>query len=206
MATVVLKQTVDMLEQIHSQQTELISQIEELREEILDGIHTYGTVQHQQYGTIYVYETDGFTSTLLMDDANVPSLLSASYLHFQNPRDPAGEILRATRRFLLSKDNPQFFQGQFARGIGSQHTSKDFVWPMSIIIEGLTSNSTDILESVWQRLEVSHADTFAMHESFNVNNPKEYTRAWFAWVNSLFSELVIYHLQQLEVWLQTRTD
>jgi len=114
-------------------------------------------------------------------------------LHFQNPRDPDGEILRATRRFLLSKDNPQFFQGQF-------------VWPMSIIIEGLTSNSTDILESVWQRLEVSHAGTFSMHESFNVNNPKEYTRAWFAWVNSLFSELVIYHLQQLEVWLQTRTD
>jgi len=82
MATVVLKQTVDMLEQIHFQQTELISQIEQLREEILDGIHAYGTVQHQQYGTIYVYETDGFTSTLLMDDANVPSLLSPCRLFF----------------------------------------------------------------------------------------------------------------------------
>lgn len=49
---------------------------------------------------------------------------------------------------------------------------------MSIIMEGLTDPSPANLESVWKRLETSHAGTFAMHESFNVNEPKQFTRAW----------------------------
>ncbi len=49
---------------------------------------------------------------------------------------------------------------------------------MSIIMEGLTNHSQENLDHVWKRLEISHAGTFAMHESFNVNNPKEFTRTW----------------------------
>jgi meiotically up-regulated gene 157 (Mug157) protein len=35
------------------------------------------------------------------------------------------------------------------------------------------------------------ADTGFMHESFNKDNPKKFTREWFAWQNTLFGELII---------------
>lgn len=153
-------------------------QIKQLYIDILSGIHTYGIVNHDKYGQIYAYETDGFSQSLLIDDANVPSLLSASYLGFKTPYDPQDKLLTSTRSFILSNNNRLFYQGLIAHGIGSHHTPSEYVWPMAIIMEGLTDNSEKILDSVWQRLEASHANTFAMHESFNVNNPKEFSRQW----------------------------
>ncbi|CAF1289345.1 unnamed protein product [Adineta steineri] len=204
MASVVLKQINEMIKKIFPEQTELLKQIDQLRADILSGINTYGIVKHEKYGQIYAYETDGFSQTLLIDDANVPSLLSAAYFNFETPYDPHDELIISTRKFILSKDNPLFYEGQHATGIGSHHTQSHYVWPMSIIMEGLTNHSEKNLDSVWKRLEASHAETFAMHESFNVNNPKEFSRAWFAWVNSLFAELVLVHLDKLENWLQYR--
>lgn len=150
--------------------------------DILSGINKYGVVNNKNYGKIYAYETNGFHQHLLLDDANIPSLLSAQYLGFKTPYDPTNDLIRSTRQFILSKDNPCFYRGRYASGIGSQHTPQDFVWPMAIIMEGLTmavnSKTIEDLDYVWQRLETSHNDTFSMHESFNANNPKEYTREW----------------------------
>lgn len=108
----------------------------------------------------------------------MPSLLSAPYLGFQTPYDPHHHLLDSTRQFILTKNNPLFYQGVYAHGIGSDHTASSYVWPMSIIIEGLSHRSQANLDSVWKRLETSHAGTFAMHESFNVNEPKQFTRTW----------------------------
>ena len=120
------------------------------------------------------------------------------------------KILQSTRQFILSKDNSLFFQGNFAHGIGSEHTSKQFVWPMSIIMEGFTlmldNHTKNDLDSVWTRLEFSHVGTYSMHESFNVDNPKHFTRHWFAWVDSLLAELILTHLDSLEDWLYSRRD
>ncbi|CAF2914026.1 unnamed protein product [Rotaria sp. Silwood2] len=208
MACVVLEQLTEMITKIFPKQIQILKQIFQLREDILSGINKYGVVNHEQYGRIYAFETDGFSQHLLIDDANVPSLLSASYLGFKTPYDPSDQLIQSTRRFILSTNNTFFFQGKYAWGIGSQHTQKNSVWPMAIIMEGLTisidNNTIKDIDSVWQRLEISHADTFSMHESFNVDNPKQFTRQWFAWVNSLFAELILTHLEQLEDWLQHR--
>ena len=150
-----------------------------MRADILSGIHTYGVIKHDKYGQIYAYETDGFSQSLLLDDANVPSLLSAPYLGFKTPYDPQNTLITSTRSFILSKDNSLFYQGRAVSGIGSSHTPKEHVWPMSIIMEGLTNNSQQYLNSVWQRLEGSHVGTFTIHESFNVNYPKYFTRKWY---------------------------
>ncbi|UJR08085.1 hypothetical protein I4U23_012362 [Adineta vaga] len=204
MTTVVLKQLKEMIQSLYPDQIELLQQIYQLQVDIYSGIHTYGVVQHAKYGQIYAYETDGFSSPLLIDDANVPSLLSAAYLGFKTPYDPEDQILAATQSFVLSKENPFFFSGEYASGIGSQHTQSQYVWPMAIIMEGFANQSQVNLDSVWKRLEASHAGTFAMHESFNINNPQQFSRTWFAWVNSLFAELVLVHLDKLENWLQYR--
>ena len=47
-----------------------------LKEEIYEGIERYGIVKTEEFGEVYAYETDGYGQYNLMDDANVPSLLS----------------------------------------------------------------------------------------------------------------------------------
>ena len=39
-------------------------------------------------------------------------------------------------------------------------------------------------------LQKTHAGTGFMHESFHKDDPKKFTRSWFAWANTLFGELL----------------
>ncbi len=77
------------------------------------GIERHGRVQHATYGDMYAYEVDGFGSHSLMDDANIPSLLSAPLLGYVNRTDP---VYRNTRRFVLSRDNPYYMVGPVLNG------------------------------------------------------------------------------------------
>ncbi|ELR16948.1 uncharacterized protein ACA1_128020 [Acanthamoeba castellanii str. Neff] len=138
-----------------------------LRQQIDDGIHKHAIVNHPTHGKIYAYETDGRGLYNLMDDANVPSLLSMPYLGYRSPHDPDGALADNTRRFVLSKDNPYFYTG-------CALTSTD---PREILELIATCENTD-------------ADKGVMHESFNPNRPAQFTRPWFAWANSLFAELL----------------
>ena len=163
----------------------LAAQAGGLLRSIDQGIRDYGIVQHAKFGKIYAYETDGFGNTVLMDDANVPSLLSIPYLGYRPVDDP---IYQNTRAFILSDENPFYFQGEQAHGIGSPHTDPGFVWPLSLIIQGLTSTSANEQIELLDLLVCTSAGTHFMHESFYSNDPSRFTRPWFAWANSLFGE------------------
>ncbi len=137
-------------------------------------------------GTIWAYEVDGYGGHVLMDDANVPSLLSLPYLD----SSPDDALYARTRRFVWSEKNPWFFRGSAGEGIGGPHIGRDSIWPMSQIIYALTSNSIAEISNAIRMLKVSAAATGFMHESYNRNNPAVFTRAWFAWANTLFGELI----------------
>jgi meiotically up-regulated gene 157 (Mug157) protein len=137
-------------------------------------------------GTIWAFEVDGFGGQVLMDDANVPSLLALPYL--ESSPDPA--LYARTRAFVWSKQNPWFFQGTAGEGIGGPHIGPDSIWPMSQIIYALTSDSKAEKIRMIEMLKASSAGTGFMHESYNKNDPKNFTRSWFAWANTLFGELI----------------
>ncbi|MBM7565134.1 glycoside hydrolase family 125 protein [Paenibacillus sacheonensis] len=158
-----------------------------LAAEIEFGIETYGKVQHPEFGTIYAYETDGFGNYNLMDDANVPSLLSIPYLGYRPSEDP---IYRNTRAFVLSPANPSYYSGTYGRGVGSPHTPPGHIWPIGLIMQGLTSTDPQEQESLIRTLAATTADTNFMHESFHPDDPGTFTREWFAWANSLFGEFI----------------
>ncbi|NIR46840.1 MAG: glycoside hydrolase family 125 protein, partial [Gemmatimonadetes bacterium] len=80
---------------------------------------------------VFAYEVDGFGNPLFMDDANVPSLLSLPYLDAVDRQSP---IYQATRDLVLSDDNPYFFRGTAAEGIGGPHVGLDMIWPLGIIM------------------------------------------------------------------------
>lgn len=165
----------------------LVKKAKKLREEIEHGIAMYAVVVHPKYGKIYACETDGFGNHILADDANVPSLLSAPYLGFCAPDDP---IYQNTRRFILSEDNPFYYTGKAASGVGSPHTPEGYIWHIALSMQGLTSTDPAEMRSLIDTLLSTDADTGYMHEGFDANDPTKFTRAWFAWSNSLFAEFI----------------
>lgn len=165
-----------------------INKITTLRSDIESGIQKFGIYEHKKYGSVYAYETDGKAQYNLMDDANIPSLLSLPYLGFCKVNDP---IYQNTRNFILSKDNPYYFYGKYASGIGSPHTPHNYIWHLSLIMQGLTSQSDLEKNRLLDVLLATDSATQFMHESFDADNPNCYTRPWFSWANAMFCEFVL---------------
>ena len=136
----------------------------------------------------YAYEVDGLGNSLFIDDANIPSLLSLPLLGCVSAED---EIYTATREFVHSARNPYFFSGTTAEGIGSQHTPTGFVWPIALAVQALTDSSISNKLETLDVLENTDGGTGNMHESFNVDDDKEFTRSWFSWADMTYVQLVL---------------
>ena len=186
-AVVVLGYGEQIARQVYADEA-LAQRAADLRAEIDAGIAAHALYEHEKYGPIYAYETDGMGHYNLMDDANVPSLLSIAYLGYASADDP---LYQNTRRFVLSADNPYYHEGTYARGVGSPHTPDGYIWPISLCMQGLTSNDLGEMNALVDMLERTDADTEYMHEGFNPDDPQQFTRPWFAWANSLFGEFVL---------------
>ena len=156
---------------------------ESLARDIRSGIEKYAVIDN-----LYAYEVDGLGNALFIDDANIPSLLSLPLL--------AGtsldvDLYRNSREFILSHENPYFFSGVRASGVGSQHTPKNHVWPIAMSVEALTSPSNEKKLKTLDILETTDAGTGNMHEAFNVDRPEEFSRAWFSWADMTYVQLVL---------------
>ena len=166
---------------------ELAADAEKLSGEIREGVEKYGHVQHPTFGDIYAYETDGMGHYNLMDDANVPSLLALPYLGVCAKDDPA--YLR-TRAFVLSRENPYYYEGALAKGVGSPHTPAGYIWPIALCVQAMTTDDNAEVARLLDTLMHTHAGCECMHESFDPDAPEKFTREWFAWANSMFGELI----------------
>ncbi len=158
-----------------------------LAEEIKDGIEKYAVIEHEKYGRMYACETDGMGNYSLFDDANIPSLLSIPYIGYL-PAD--NELYQNTRRFVLSENNPYYYSGTYASGIGSPHTPEGYIWHMALCMQALTSRDNGEIKNIIGMLESTDADTGHMHEGFDKNDPNRFTRPWFCWADSLFAETI----------------
>lgn len=179
----------------------LAEEAQQLAAEIQKGITEYAIVEHPEFGKVYAYETDGLGNYNFMDDANVPSLLSAPYLGYVDADD---EIYQNTRRLILSETNPYFYKGTQAEGVGSPHTPPRYIWHIALSIQGLTSLKREEKRELLELMARTDGGTGFMHEGFNVDDHTQYTREWFSWANSMFCELVFDYLgiglnQQLDV-------
>jgi meiotically up-regulated gene 157 (Mug157) protein len=166
------------------QDEDMAGEAAQLKAQIEEGIRKYGIAKDDTFGEIYAYETDGLGNYNLMDDANVPSLLSLPWLGYCDTEDP---IYQNTRAFVLSKKNPYYYEGKKAKGIGSPHTPNSFIWHIALTMQGLTSHDEAEREELLQTLLSTDADCEVMHEGFHCDDPQKFTRKWFAWANSLFA-------------------
>ena len=187
MAVTQLRHAAEILSKVNGRD-DLARQCHDLAAEVESALKKYAVHQHPKYGPIYAYEVDGFGNQLLMDDANVPSLLAMAYLGDVPLTDP---IYQNTRRFVWSDDNPYFFRGKAGEGIGGPHIGYDMPWPMSIMMRAFTSTDDREIRQCVEMLMTTDAGTGFMHESFHKDDASKFTRPWFAWQNTLFGELII---------------
>jgi meiotically up-regulated gene 157 (Mug157) protein len=186
-AVVSLRQAAEMVEQL-KQDKELAAQCRALADEVETALHEYAIVNHPKAGKVYAFEVDAFGNYYCTDDGNIPNLLSLTYLGAVKADD---KIYRNTRKLLLSTDNPYYCIGKAASGLGGPHVGVDMIWPLGVIIEGLTATSDTEVKQCLTILQKTHAGTGFMHEAFHKDDPKKFTRSWFAWANTIFGELVL---------------
>jgi uncharacterized protein len=171
----------------HAAHPDLLKRSRSISDEICNALAT--TVKLGSLtGSSLPYEMDGYGSSLFMDDANVPSLLSLPTLGYMAKTNP---VYETTRNFVLSERNPFFFSGKSGEGVGGPHIGYNMTWPMGIIIRAMTSIDDDEIMHCVSMLLSSSAGTGFLHESFDVEDVSHYTRSWFAWVNGLFGELIL---------------
>ena len=167
----------------------IVSKASELREQVQKGLKENGIIDHPKFGKIIAFEVNGYGSFHMMDDANVPSLLSLPYL---GAIQPDSSLYLNTRKVVLSENNPFFYKGKAGEGVGGPHTGADTIWPMSIILRAITSVDENEIKKCISNLIKTNADTGFMHESFHKDDVTKFTRKWFAWANTLFGELIVH--------------
>ena len=182
-----LKNATEMIQSIRKNNS-LANECHQLSQEVERSLQEHAIINHANFGKIYAYEVNGFGSFNLMDDANVPSLLSLPYLNAVKTNNP---VYVNTRKFVLSQDNPFFFKGSAGEGVGGPHAGMDMIWPLSIIMRGLTSTDKNEIKKCLLMLKNSNSGTGFMHESFNKNDASKFTRKWFAWANTIFGEFIL---------------
>ncbi|KAI0477326.1 glycoside hydrolase family 125 protein [Xylariaceae sp. FL0804] len=166
----------------------LAGEMRALAASVRAGIEAYGKTTHPEFGQIYTYEMDGFGSHNLMDDANVPSLLGAPVVGYLDASD---ETYQNTRRYVLSTWNPYYMHGPVINGTGGPHDGPGKAWPMSVIVELLTSDSDSEIIDGLGMLVSSTNQLGLIHESINTFNASQWTRQWFSWANGLFGEMIL---------------
>jgi meiotically up-regulated gene 157 (Mug157) protein len=186
-ALVSLRQAAEMVEKLQND-AELAKQCNALADEVERALKEHAIVNHPKAGKVYAFEVDAFGNYYCTDDGNIPNLLSLPYLGAVKPND---KVYLNTRKLLLSADNPYWCIGKAATGLGGPHVGVDMIWPLGVIIEGLTATKDSEIKQCLDTLQKTHAGTGFMHEAFHKDDPKKFTRSWFAWANTIFGEFVL---------------
>ena len=114
MMAIELKRTAQVLRSLGK--SNLAKTLEKKGEDLERAIWEHGVVNHKKYGQVFAFEVDGYGSAIIMDDANVPSLLALPIMGFVDASDVT---YQNTRKMILSQQgNPYYLQGRGFKGIG----------------------------------------------------------------------------------------
>ncbi|KAH7319794.1 hypothetical protein B0I35DRAFT_478108 [Stachybotrys elegans] len=167
---------------------DLADEMADIAANIVQGINNHAVVRHPEFGNIYAYESDGYFSRGVMDDANLPSLLSIPHLGYENS---SSTVYQNTRKFVLSTANPYYAWGPVLNATGGPHLGPGRGWPMAVIMQIMTSDDDDEIENGIRQLLGSTGSLGLIHETVSSHNEHQWSRPWFAWANGLFGQMIL---------------
>ncbi|RDA92152.1 hypothetical protein CP533_5628 [Ophiocordyceps camponoti-saundersi (nom. inval.)] len=166
----------------------LAKTVQKWSEQIRAGVLEHGVVRHKKYGKVFAYEVDGYGSSILMDDANFPSLLALPIMGFCDVKD---STYQSTRKMILDRQgNPYFLSGKEFQGIGGPHIGLRNAWPMSVLMQAQTTDNDEEIKKCLD-LVLRSSGLGLVHESVDVDHVRQYTRSWFAWANGVFAVTIL---------------
>jgi meiotically up-regulated gene 157 (Mug157) protein len=166
-----LKRTAEILETAGKSKT--AAELSQRAEVIEKGVWEHGVVTHKKYGSVFAFEVDGYGSQIIMDDANLPSLLALPLMGFVDVKD---DTYQNTRKMILERQgNPYYLTGKAFSAIGGPHIGLQHAWPMSRLVQAMTSDDDEeILGSLEAVMKTSRFGL--VHESINVERAADFTR------------------------------
>ena len=165
-----LKRTAAILKNIGKE--DLAAKLQERGASMEKGVWDHGVVNHRKYGQVFAFEVDGYGSSIIMDDANMPSLLALPAMGFLEKSD---KTYQNTRRMILEREgNPYFLEGRGFSGIGGPHVGPQHAWPMSRLVQTMTSDDDkEITKALEDVRDVSRMGL--VNEGINVVRPTDYS-------------------------------
>lgn len=155
-----------------AKQPALATRLTTLGKEIEAGVWKHGVVQHAVFGKVFAYEVDGYGSHIIMDDANLPSLLALPLLGFVETNN---EVYKNTRKMVLSRQgNPYYLKGCEFSGIGGPHVGITHAWPISLLVQAMTSDDDEEIKGLLTAV-LKASPLGLIHESVNVQRTTDYT-------------------------------
>ena len=170
----------------------LAAKLQERGDSMEKGVWEHGVVNHRKYGQVFAFEVDGYGSSIIMDDANMPSLLALPAMGFVDRGD---KTYQSTRRMILERQgNPYYLEGKGFSGIGGPHVGPQHAWPMSRLVQVMTSDDDAEIKTALEAVrDVSRMGL--VNEAINVVRPTDYTSENSPRKVRLFDHIVLTPMQ-----------
>ena len=189
-AVIAMNYLVEILRDVYTDQ-DVAEEVMDFQYHLNNAIEAHGLIDHPDYGMMYLYEVDGLENSLMMDEAEMPSLLGSVVFGYSAPEDI---LYKNTMKFIQTKENPSYIPGKQISGMGTKIKGKPWVSTTPLILQAMTTDNPLEQYELIGKLKTCHGGTYQMPRYMNPDNLEKPSTEKSNLANALFIELALVKL------------